>query len=288
MSLDIGAVLSQTFGTIKSRFGPLLGLWVVFFVIQIVFSAVMLGVIGTGMAFSGGAMENPLAMGFGFVVLMIVFYVFYVLIGFAQSASLTHQASALHSPPFGSSFVAGFKCSPTLLGLAIIFIVAYFLAVLVLAIIGGVMSFAGDIGSALFILLTIVLAVYVSCRISVVIPVIAVEGQRNPITAIARSWKLTEGNVLRIFGVLLVYVLMVGAALLLIFAIFGGTLMGMGATMAAAGSRPEDVAGMIGMMGGFFLVMLVVLALMTILWSSFMAALHAGLAGNEGVTETFA
>ncbi len=39
------------------------------------------------------------------------------------------------------------------------------------------------------------------------------------------------------------------------------------------------------MMGVFFLVFMAALALITMLSGSFMAALHAGLAGNDGVGE---
>ncbi len=41
-------------------------------------------------------------------------------------------------------------------------------------------------------------AVFVAIRMSMVAPVIAVEGVRNPITALVRSWQLTAGNVGRI------------------------------------------------------------------------------------------
>ncbi len=160
MDLDIGAVLSQTFGQVKRRFGPLLGLWVVYFAIQMGVSIVMVGALGSTIALGAGAMQDPMAMGFGFILVMIVFYVFYILISMAQSASLTHQASALHTPSFGTSFSAGFKCALTLLGLTLIFIVAYLLAAIVLGIIGAAMSFAGDIGGVLFAIIVMVLAIY--------------------------------------------------------------------------------------------------------------------------------
>jgi hypothetical protein len=48
------------------------------------------------------------------------------------------------------------------------------------------------------VMAVIVLAVYIAIRTSLVGPVIVVEGVRSPIAALKRSWRLTEGNALRI------------------------------------------------------------------------------------------
>lgn len=48
--------------------------------------------------------------------------------------------------------------------------------------------------AALMVTLCLVALIYVMVRISLVAPVVMVDGERNPITALKRSWGLTRGN----------------------------------------------------------------------------------------------
>ena len=82
--------------------------------------------------------------------------------------------------------------------------------------IGGAISpaFAGVVVILLFCAL-----IYVGVRSSLAAPLVAVEGMRNPLAILHRSWQLTRGNFWRIFGFLLllfVLFLVVVAILMLI------------------------------------------------------------------------
>ncbi|MDE2436588.1 MAG: glycerophosphoryl diester phosphodiesterase membrane domain-containing protein [Sphingomonadales bacterium] len=67
-----------------------------------------------------------------------------------------------------------------------------------------VMSGAGISGSTGLKMLAVLLLVgglsYVFIRISLLTPVVVVEGQRNPVAALKRSWDLTQGNVLHLLA----------------------------------------------------------------------------------------
>jgi membrane-anchored glycerophosphoryl diester phosphodiesterase (GDPDase) len=91
--------------------------------------------------------------------------------------------------------------------------------------------------AVLVMLLVFVGVVYVAVKLSLTMPVIGIERVYNPITALARSWRLTKGNSLRLFffyfliivaGVIVVSVLQMIFGL--VFALFGaqGQLIGDG------------------------------------------------------------
>jgi membrane-anchored glycerophosphoryl diester phosphodiesterase (GDPDase) len=91
--------------------------------------------------------------------------------------------------------------------------------------------------AVLVMLLVFVGAVYVAVKLSLTMPVIGIERVYNPITALARSWRLTKGNSLRLFffyfliivaGVIVVSVLQMIFGL--VFALLGaeGGLIGNG------------------------------------------------------------
>ena len=69
-------------------------------------------------------------------------------------------------------------------------------------------------------LLLFVVAVFIGVRLILVAPVIAVEGQRNPLTALRRSWTLTQGQFWRIFGflalVMILFLVILGVIMLLV------------------------------------------------------------------------
>lgn len=72
------------------------------------------------------------------------------------------------------------------------------IAVIILLI--GIPAAAGSPAIAFFGgMLALVLFLYILTKMSLVSPVIAIEEVKNPLTAIARSWKLTRGNSVRVF-----------------------------------------------------------------------------------------
>ncbi|MDZ4275254.1 MAG: amino acid permease, partial [Erythrobacter sp.] len=127
------------------------------------------------------------------------------------------------------------------------------------------------------VLVGIVLAVagvYVFIKFSLIAPVIAIEGVRNPITALARSWRLTKGNSLRIFTFFILLFLTIGIIAALVTGIFAVVFSAFDSQVASIGNG---------------LVSAVINSGLTVLFLVVVAAIHRQLAGQspEGLAATF-
>ncbi|WP_347302086.1 glycerophosphoryl diester phosphodiesterase membrane domain-containing protein [Croceibacterium sp. TMG7-5b_MA50] len=126
---------------------------------------------------------------------------------------------------------------------------------------------AGLASTALGIVLALLIGIafiYISVRLTLLLPVIAIDQVRNPLTAIKRSWAATGGNVLRIllFFVLLSIAYIV-LALVIGFLVGGiGLLLGQGGALVLEGLA----AGVIG-------------AVATMVFTAVSAAIHRQLTG---------
>lgn len=104
------------------------------------------------------------------------------------------------------------------------YLAAQFAVVIALSLVGGLLiGVAAVISPPLAVvagLLFMVALVFAVFRLILVGPVIAVEGVRNPLTAMVRSWRLTQGNFWRIFGfmllIVILFVVVVGIIMMLI------------------------------------------------------------------------
>lgn len=283
--MGVGQVLADTFGMVKDRFGPLLGLWAVYFAITIALTIVFgIGMAAVGVAGMATMTEsNPLAMGGGMVVLVVLLYAGYLLLSMAQYASLMLMASPTGRPAFGDALSSGWRAAPALLLLTLVLIVGYVVLALVVGALGSVF---GDAGGTVLALVMLPVLIWLACRLALLFAVVAVDGVRNPFTAITRSWQLTEGHAWAIFLASLVFIVILvvvcGVALL--------PSIGMFASMADPGTLAEAPApgfgGFVLLMLGFF----VASVLFTLGYSAFMAVLHGTLttAGGEGAAEAFA
>ena len=128
---------------------------------------------------------------------------------------------------------------------------------------------------ALAIVVVIVGVIYAFVKTSLVAPVIAVEGERNPIAALVRSWRLTKGNSMRIavFYLLLVVAFMV---ITMIVSVVLGIVMALFAGDAAADTVSAIVSAVIG-------------SGLTLYFVAIIAAIHRQLAGPspDSISETF-
>jgi hypothetical protein len=119
--------------------------------------------------------------------------------------------------------------------------------------------------AVLTVALAVLFAVYAAIKTSLVAPIIAVERERNPFSALLRSWQLTKGNSLRIglFYALLFVTFMV---VLSVAAMVVGLVLA--AIAGAEGSRIGDaiVSSTLGAVMSLFVV-------------AIMAAVHRQLAG---------
>ncbi|QYJ07868.1 glycerophosphoryl diester phosphodiesterase membrane domain-containing protein [Qipengyuania flava] len=125
----------------------------------------------------------------------------------------------------GARSVVSYIAAQILQGFLIIG-VAFFLTalfaltgVVAIAALGGVMAF--------------VVACYLVTKLSLVAPVIGIEGERNPVAALRRSWALTKGNSMRLF---LFYALLIVAFLVvsLLISLVLGLVFALAGEQAAA------------------------------------------------------
>lgn len=288
--MDIGRVFSTSFAMMRQRFWPLLGMWAVFFVIQIVaMFALIIAIAGMGMAGSAGlsaGLEDPAALaglGIGMIVFMVAFYAGYIVLVLAQQAALVTLASPLEEPSFGGALSRGFKSSLPFLGITVLLLLAYVALLAALAAVTGGASLAdetagGMVGGVLALLFLPVL-IYLACRFSVLVGVVAVDQVFNPVTAIRRSWSVTGGKVLSILlafiGFIAISAVIIGLPFALMF----------GAAGSSASNSAADAALAVSLLLFFPLIIVY-----TIFASAFSSALHAVVTGGgaERLKEVFA
>lgn len=289
--IDIGRVFSTGWAMLKQRLWLLLGMWLVFLVIQLAFSTVFgLGLGGLGLAGGAalaGGIDNPaalLGMGAGVVFASLLFYAAYLALAFAQQGAMVVLASPLEQPSFGEALVTGGRSALTSLGLMLLLILAYLALALAGVVFTLAMGLLGDAGAGIAALLLVVLAVpaavYIGCRLSVLIAVVAVERVFNPLAALRRCWAITRGKVP---GILLVFIAFVVLAVVLLAV---PLLMIVGPSFAGG---PDSAAGAGGVLVGILLVFPLFI-LYSIATSVLVAALHAEVSagGAERLEQVFA
>jgi len=286
--MDIGRLFSTSFAMFRQRFWPLAGMWAVFFAIQIG-AMIVLGIAAAVLGISGLAtdLEDPAAiagMGVGMILLLVLFYGAYIVVILAQQAALVTLASPLEEPAFGAALSRGFRSALPFLGITLIMVLVYFVLVLVL---GGVAGLAaaggGAAGSILVALLAVPAIIYLGCRFAVLVPVVAVDQVFNPLTAIRRSWAVTQGKVLAIFlaivGFLLASLVALGLPFGLMVYLLGGT-----------GGGSADPGAAFGMVALGFLVFVPLFIAYSIYAAAFTASMHSEVTGGgaESLEEVFA
>lgn len=143
------------------------------------------------------------------------------------------------NPTVGEALATGVKSIPS-------YIAAQFLSALGAGLalglpLGLAIALAPSVVVGLGVVMILVLIVYIMVKLSLVAPVIAIEGERNPVAAILRSWRLTKGNSLRIFIFIALLMVVIGIVatlvsgiLALIFAAFGDTIAAIGGGIVGA------------------------------------------------------
>ena len=176
-------------------------------------------------------------------------------------------------PTVGQAIRQGFANTPTVIAAQLVLGTAIGAMVLLPVALGGALKSPGIL--ALTLLLAIGLGVWAMVRVSLIAPAVLVDRLANPLTALKRTWRLTEGNVLRL---LLFYTLLVVASFIIIAVaesairfvlslVIGGTGAALGAGFVAA----------------------VLQAVMTVYFVAVSAAAHRQLAGGAvpGVAAQF-
>lgn len=179
---------------------------------------------------------------FGVILVILVIS----MIGYASMVALIGP----DRPTVGGAIGKAVRSLPTLVGVLLIFIVGYFIAAFVIGMVVGLLAAAiGALtgsGAAGFLMAIVMLAIvgYICTRLSLILPVVVLDGVRNPFAAYGRSWRLTGPDHMKIFGFFaLLFVAYFVVALLLV------TVMGaMGMVVGGTGAFLFGiVSGLIGM-----------------------------------------
>jgi len=203
------------------------------------------------------------------------FLLFFVLsvVQFVGSLALLALLTDSARPTVGEALALAVKSIPTYLGAQILSALA---AGIVIGLPLGLMAAAAPppvVVIAAFVL--ILLALYMFVKFSLIAPVIVIDGERNPVNALTRSWRLTKGNSFRIVAFMVLLFVTIGIIAALVSGIIGLVLSAGGTQVAQIGNGVVS-ALVNAAVGVIFLVVI--------------AAIHRQLAGpsNEGLAETFA
>lgn len=274
--------LSEAFQIMLARIGPLLAVSIIGYAALFAASgAVMLSVLPQLLGMAGGGFDpgSPDAMlaesGVGIFLLYIVIYA----ISFAQQAALCRLCSDRHAPSIGGAISAGIKCVPTLFGVAILLLIALVVVMLVASLtMAGVVTGTESPGLSFLVgLLMLIGFIYLFARLSMILPVVAVDDVRNPITAIGNAWRITGGHVLRLVLLFALVAVVMGVLFMVLSAL-------------TLGSFSPDAVPSIGNMIGFGVLMLVFGLTVGLYFTALVAAVHHQLADSSvsAVEDTFA
>jgi lysylphosphatidylglycerol synthetase-like protein (DUF2156 family) len=171
-------------------------------------------------------------------------------------------------PTVGEALRLAVRALPTVLGAAVLFFAGYMGAVLLLAVAGAGLAKISGLGAivAIAVIALIVGVVYAMVKFSLILPVVVIEQTFNPVTALARSWRLTKGNSAR----LLAFYLLLAVVYFVIIMVVTMIVMALAVAIAGQGKLSLLIGGVFsGVVGAAASVML----------TAVLAAIHRQLAG---------
>lgn len=278
MNFSGSRALTEGFDILKSRFGVLIATALIFYVMLFAVMFAFGGTIAQLMMVGAGGDPGQAMAGMG-LSLLLLYLVIYA-IQFAQALALMRLCSDRHAPSIGEAIGAGFRGTPTLFGAVILLAIVGFIGAFIVSLVLGLLIAAVQSGafSALIGIAALVCMIYILARLSMLIPVVAIDDERNPINAIARSWRMTGGAALKIA---LVY----GAAIVVIVVLFFAVAAMTIGTAMFTGSGAPNPAGLIG----FAIAMLALGLSVGLYMNTLVAAIHRQLSGTsvENATKAF-
>ena len=258
MKFDLDTAWKDTMGLLSRNFGLLAVLAGVFFFLP--YAGFMIAVPEMGAmqsAQAGGDFEVVMA---AVTELYLEYWWVFLLLALIQGVGLLGMLALVRrraNPTVGEALATGARSVPSyiaaqLLQTALIVIVATLLLTVgaltglnALAVLGGIIAF--------------VITCYIVTKLSLAAPVIAIEGQLNPVKALQRSWSLTRGNSMRLF----LFYLLLTVAFIVVSAVVSLVL---GLVFALAGEQ--------GALLGEAIVSGLLNAVMIVLMVCVMAAVH--------------
>lgn len=270
--------LSEAFQIMLARIGPLIAVSIIGYLAIFALSGGLMASMLPGIL-SGAQPGSPDAMLAQYGGTIFLLYLVIYAVSFAQQAALCRLCSDRHAASIGEAISAGVKCVPTLFGVAILLLIALFALMLVASLgMAGVVAGTESPGLTFVLgLLMLIGFIYVFARLSMILPVVAIDDVRNPITAIGNAWRMTGGNVMRLVLVFLLISVVMGVLFMVLSAL-------------TLGSFNPGAAPSIGNMIGFGALMLVFGLTVGLYFLALVAAIHRQLADTSvsAVEDTFA
>jgi len=210
------------------------------------------------------AMMIELYAGFWWLLLLVVLA---QIVGYLALLTLLRDT---RRPTVGEALKAGLA--------ALLPAIGFYVIVFVAAVVVGVAVVALTVAVPALLIVAIPVMViamlYIAVKLMLVLPVIAIDKVSNPLSAIARSWRLTKGNSLRLF----LFFLLLLIVYIVISIVIGMIVAALGLALGA------DTALLVnGIISG------VLGAALTVVLVAVIAAIHRQLSGPSAaaVSETF-
>ncbi len=184
------------------------------------------------------------------------------MVQFVGSMSLFALLTDRGHPTVGEALGTGLRSIPAYIAAQLLSAIAAGIAIgLPLGLIAAI---APPAVAALALVAGLVVILYLFIKFSLIAPVIAIEGERNPVAAIKRSWRLTKGNSFRIVLFLFLLLFTIGIISALVTGILGLVLAAFGEPVTSVGT--DVVGGLVN-------------ALLTVIFLVVTVAIHRQLAG---------
>lgn len=272
MPFSASRAFSEAFDILKSRFGVLIGTALIFWVGLIVIMGVFSGTLMAGVMASAaaGTDPDPAAMFAGMGFSIVLFYLLIYAIQFAMVIALMRLCSDRHPPSIGDAIGTGVRGMPTMFGAVILLMIAGIVGGMVFGLIFGAISVGLNSGvlTVLLAIASLVLAILLYARLSMLTPVIAIDEERNPIRAISRSWSMTGPAMVKIALVIGLAAIVSGLVMfVLLFATIGSAVLSGG---------PPSPGGMIA----FILGMVAFGVTVGLYFNALFAAIHRQVSGG--------
>ncbi len=198
MKFDLDTAWKDAMGLLSRNRGLLAVIAGVFFFLP--YAALAIALPGMGDLEAAQASGNLDAMMGAINDLYASYWWVYLILAIVQGTGLLAMLALVRrraNPTVGEALSTGVKSVPT-------YIAAQLLQTALFAIVAGLLIGVGAVTGlpALAVLggvIAFVVVCYIVTKLSLAAPVIAIEGQLNPIRALQRSWALTRGNSIRLF-----------------------------------------------------------------------------------------
>lgn len=175
-------------------------------------------------------------------------------------------------PTVGEALAIAIGSLPALIGAVLVFGIGYLLLGIVFGLLGSVLAAMSATLAYVAMVLFLALLIYLAIRLSLTLPVIVIERNRNPVRALQRSWELTRDHAPR----LLLFYLLLGIAYIFIAIVLMVVVGGIVALFGEPGTLLLLVSGVVsGLVTG----------VASVIFAAVLAAIHRQLAGPSPEAE---